>query len=202
MRNFCVFFILIILLNACGFCDDLTQRFVPGELIVKFSNDINIENFDLTENETNITSFDSINDVVRLKSLEKIASVTQDKIKKFPIISKMFLLRFALSSDLNEIKKIYEQNPYVDTIFKNFTGEYYYEVNDEYFSEQWGLYDDITPRADVRAKEAWDIEKGKEEIIICIIDTGVDYNHPDLEGNIWINNDEIPDNNCDDDNNG
>ena len=38
--------------------------------------------------------------------------------------------------------------------------------------------------------------------IIAVIDTGVDYTHPELQGKIWINEDEIPDNGIDDDNNG
>ena len=43
---------------------------------------------------------------------------------------------------------------------------------------------------------------GSPDVIIAIIDTGVDYNHIDLRGNIWVNSAEIPDNGIDDDNNG
>lgn len=41
-----------------------------------------------------------------------------------------------------------------------------------------------------------------EDIIVAVIDSGVDVNHEDLQGKIWINEDEIPDNGIDDDNNG
>lgn len=34
---------------------------------------------------------------------------------------------------------------------------------------------------------AWDVTRGSSEIIVAIIDTGVDYEHPDLHPNIWIN---------------
>jgi subtilisin family serine protease len=43
---------------------------------------------------------------------------------------------------------------------------------------------------------------GSSDVVIAIIDTGVDYNHLDLIDNIWINTAEIPDNGIDDDNNG
>lgn len=43
---------------------------------------------------------------------------------------------------------------------------------------------------------------GSPDVIVAVIDTGVDYNHLDLRNNIWINNAEIPDNGRDDDNNG
>ena len=54
----------------------------------------------------------------------------------------------------------------------------------------------------IKAEEAWDINKGSKDIIIAIVDTGVDWDHPDLRDNIWINEDEIVGNGIDDDNNG
>lgn len=54
----------------------------------------------------------------------------------------------------------------------------------------------------IKAESAWDINQGSKDIIIAIIDTGVDWNHPDLASNIWINTKEIPNNGIDDDGNG
>lgn len=58
-------------------------------------------------------------------------------------------------------------------------------------------------------KEGWDhcLEKdtnpgGSADVVVAVIDTGVDYNHLDLRNNIWINSAEIPDNGRDDDGNG
>lgn len=50
--------------------------------------------------------------------------------------------------------------------------------------------------------EAWEIEQGSSDIIIGIIDSGVNYNHEDLKNKQWLNVDEIPDNGIDDDENG
>ncbi|MBD3272289.1 MAG: S8 family serine peptidase, partial [Elusimicrobia bacterium] len=78
--------------------------------------------------------------------------------------------------------------------------------NDQKFNEQWALHNTGqnggTPDADIDAPEAWDITEGDDQVVIAIVDTGVDYNHEDLENKIWINEDEIPNNNKDDDNNG
>ena len=70
--------------------------------------------------------------------------------------------------------------------------------NDPLYSEQWylGAY------PGVNAEAAWDSTTGDTTQIIAIIDTGVDWDHPDLDDNIWRNWDEIPDNGVDDDGNG
>ena len=53
----------------------------------------------------------------------------------------------------------------------------------------------------VKAQEAWNVTKG-EGVVVAIIDTGANYNHPDLASNLAINPGEIPNNGIDDDQNG
>lgn len=53
-----------------------------------------------------------------------------------------------------------------------------------------------------RLFQAWDVSQGSQDVIIAIIDSGVDYLHPDLANKMWINAGEIPNNNIDDDGNG
>ena len=78
--------------------------------------------------------------------------------------------------------------------------------NDTRFSELWGMNNTGqtggTPDADIDAPEAWDTTTGSRDIIVGVIDTGVDYNHPDLAANIWTNPGEIAGNGIDDDGNG
>ncbi|MEW6493893.1 MAG: S8 family serine peptidase, partial [Cyanobacteriota bacterium] len=54
----------------------------------------------------------------------------------------------------------------------------------------------------VKAPEVWAKGYTGQGIVVAVIDTGVDYNHPDLDANIWVNSGEIAGNNNDDDGNG
>ncbi|NMH64029.1 S8 family serine peptidase [Shewanella salipaludis] len=74
------------------------------------------------------------------------------------------------------------------------------------FGELWGLHNTGqnggTPDADLDAPEAWQISRGARSIAVAVIDTGVDYTHPDLAANMWTNPNEIPGDGMDNDNNG
>jgi large repetitive protein len=79
--------------------------------------------------------------------------------------------------------------------------------NDSHFAKLWALDNTGagggTPDADIDAVEAWDKTTGNVSVVIGIIDTGIDYKHQDLQGNIWENAAEANGKkNVDDDNNG
>lgn len=56
--------------------------------------------------------------------------------------------------------------------------------------------------ADIDAPEAWDLTIGSHNNVVGVIDTGIDYNHPDLAGNVWTNPGEIAGDGIDNDANG
>jgi subtilisin family serine protease len=83
--------------------------------------------------------------------------------------------------------------------------------NDLRYDDQWhhrnlGQIGGVTG-ADHHVEPAWDVTTGGvtvngDTIVVAIIDDGIDTDHEDLLPNIWVNRDEIPGNNIDDDNNG
>ncbi|HMJ00391.1 MAG TPA: S8 family peptidase [Gaiellaceae bacterium] len=86
--------------------------------------------------------------------------------------------------------------------------------NDPFMSRLWGL-DNLgqtvnwtagTPDADIDAREAWSVSTGSPNVVVAVIDTGVDMSHPDLASNIWVNEGEncsgCRTNGVDDDGNG
>ncbi|MBW4560642.1 MAG: S8 family serine peptidase [Mojavia pulchra JT2-VF2] len=67
--------------------------------------------------------------------------------------------------------------------------------NEPSFSSLWGLNK-------INAPTAWNYTRGSNNVVVAVVDTGVDYNHSDLAANIWRNKREIAGNAIDDDGNG
>jgi len=53
------------------------------------------------------------------------------------------------------------------------------------------IYINGTPGADLDLRQAWAITTGRHDVVIAIIDDGIDMDHPDLRANLWVNPDEI-----------
>lgn len=78
--------------------------------------------------------------------------------------------------------------------------------NDPRFSELWGLHNTGQQGGlienDIGMDEIWDQFTDSSSVIVGVVDSGIDDNHPDLADNVWVNPGEIPGNDLDDDNNG
>lgn len=72
----------------------------------------------------------------------------------------------------------------------------------DFLTRQWPLYSSSYPENDIDAPKAWDVTTGTKEIVVAVIDSGIDVIHPDIIPNLWRNPGEIPDNGIDDDKNG
>ncbi len=104
-------------------------------------------------------------------------------------------IKIAQDGDFDEILADFKKNPQVEYAEPNYNYFASMIPTDTYYSKQWYL-------KKIKAPEAWDEIRESDKIIIAIIDSGVQIDHPDLQDNIWKNKREVAGNKMDDDGNG
>jgi serine protease len=159
------------------------------------------------------TQFDPASMLVRFKPEQNEAA--RETLRR--LVGGGVLRRYTLVEDLELIRisvdietAIRALRPYVEYAEPNWVQRADQAPNDTYYYLQWGM--DNTGStiqgnagvagADVDAEEAWDTITQASSVKVAIIDTGTDWDHPDLAANIWTNPGEVAGNGVDDDNNG
>lgn len=179
--------ILLVLTNEASFTRTSwaqvnRPQYVPGEVLVKLKTDLPVNQIETLHEEFSTRT-----------------------LRYFPLID-VFHLKLPASLSVEDAIEALQRHPQVEYVEPN--NLYYLDVipSDPGFEQMWGLnnvgQDGGTPDADIDAPEAWDITTGSNEVVIAVIDSGVDLGHEDLAANIWTNPGEIPGNGIDDDNNG
>jgi subtilisin family serine protease len=129
-------------------------------------------------------------------------------IKRYEIVTELHHVKLPVGVTVQDAIQQYMSDPNVEYAEPNYMRCASAKPNDTNFGDQWALlntgkYANGTRGADIKATKAWDISTGNSAVIVAILDSGIDYTHEDLVGNIWRNPGEI---NCsdtiDDDNNG
>ncbi len=170
-------------------------EFIPGDLIVQLREGVSIDpvmqdNLLLNGRETGLEYTQYISPPMRAH-----------------------LVRFDTEIDHNAMLRQVFSHPNVTAVQFNHVITFRDTVipDDAQFNQQWQHYNtganSGTAGSDVSSTIAWDITTGGvtalgDTIVICIVDDGIRYDHPDLVDNLWINRGEIPDNGIDDDGNG
>lgn len=156
-------------------------RYIEGEIIVKFRKD------------------------QRSSAQALHRAMGSTVLKRFAMIPDMEIVKLPRGVSVKEGIIKYMSDPSIEYAEPNYIRKISKVPDDTYFNQQWSLLNtgqfSGTPGSDIKATGAWDINTGSSSVVIAVIDTGMDYNHPDLVQNRWVNEAEIPDNGIDDDGN-
>ena len=127
-------------------------------------------------------------------------------IRAYRVVPQLYRVRIAQGTTLEQALDTYRRDPDVEYAEPNYVLSIDATPNDPRFSELWGLHNagqlGGSSDVDIDAPESWDLTQGDEDIVVAVIDTGIDYNHPDLAANMYRNEADCDSDTVDDDNNG
>lgn len=127
-------------------------------------------------------------------------------VKEFKKVKGLQLLKLPKGLTVHQALKTFGKAPEVLYAEPNYIVNTFSTPNDTQFSELWGLHNTGqtggTVDADIDAPEAWDLTTGSKNAVIAVIDTGIDYTHPDLTANMFGNTADCNSDGNDDDGNG
>ena len=172
---------------------DIASEITPGELLIRLTPDAAADVDRLQAN----APISVLHVQHRVESLHPLFPYLA-RPSLNPNLKRTYLLRFAPDARLEDLRTIYEQSPLVEAVEYNYLRPTLADPvipNDPMYPEQWNL-----PLMEL--PQAWAIEKGDRNVVIAIIDSGIDYRHDDLAPKAWINPGEVPENGLDDDGNG
>lgn len=175
---------------------DTAMHYAPDELLVRLRTDT---------------------DVARLRETDAAAVVPifspDTPAGRHPLLRRSYLVRFpsaetegyrnpsAQTAQLKKLREKYENYPWVEVVQFNSLNRFCAEPGEQVlpadprYEEQWNL------RA-LNLPKTWGVEQGTPEVIIAVVDSGIDSQHPELRSQLWQNPNEIAGNGIDDDRNG
>ena len=147
---------------------------------------------------------------LELRQRERMGTTTAQRfgrplaVQSEPSFAGVYVLQLSPWFDMEKVAREYARDPAVAWAEPDRKVHVQLTPNDPYFSSSgsWGQsFDDLWGIKLIDAPAAWDSVQGSG-VVVAVTDTGVDYTHPDISANMWVNLEEIPGDGIDNDRNG
>ena len=122
--------------------------------------------------------------------------IAGQRLRSYALVPGLELIRIpARAGGVEAALQALGRNPAVQYAEPDYVVQACVTPDDPYWDSLWGM-------ANINAPDAWTVYTGDPNFVVAIIDTGMDYSHPDLAANVWTNPGETPGDGIDNDGNG
>ena len=162
-----------------------SAAFVPGEVIVFFTDRESTVLERTTEGGVN-TLYHSLNAILAERGVRDAKALFGPRSR----LKNAYLLRFPEEVPLDQLIGELESLPSIRSVGKNYLFEVDLEPDDYYYNHDFngdGRLDQWTFQK-MQLDRAWDVTTGHSNVVVGLIDTGFDHEHPDLDQDVvWVN---------------
>lgn len=185
----------------------LRQKFVPGEILVKFKQPLDIQSkkssastIDIDQQTASYSAIEesslpkvliNLNKQNQIQNISKVFKDTELQKKNQSSkeslttkgdfsndhLSRIYKITLPQNASVEQIIKDLSNNPEVEYAMVNFMGKADFVANDTYFQYMWNL-------KKIQIQAAWDMTQGSNAIIVAVLDSGVNTSHTDMTRNI------------------
>ena len=163
----------------------------PPELLVRFKQGVSLDEIRRVAVAHNDQLEDEIESVKGLSVIDDLDNTDPSDLAA----------QYRSMKDIVDYAEVNSQVSFDDPVPAEFTYEYINHPtpglpDDPQFADQWALdnqgQENGKAGADIHALEAWKKTHGSEEVVVAVLDSGVDYTHLDLRSNMWLRPDNVP----------
>ncbi|MBU1937457.1 S8 family peptidase [bacterium] len=160
------------------------DEWLPGHLIVNFKASIGTATPTTLDDGIVSMGIPSVDELLSTYQVQQAKRLVPDGIlsrMEFPPdFSRLYILHFPTTLEVIPMIADFEANPYIQYAEPDLLRIIHRTPNDPMWGNQWD-------KAIMNCPAAWDYGTGDSTIIVCAIDTGTDWNHPDLTPTLWVN---------------